>query len=90
MGNIESDEEAFQRGKALWLDRLKTAELNLKLAQVHLHDAIANLRAGDLSVADELSPFREASKAEVDALRNYEHVLRIVRGLVEDGKIPDE
>ena len=44
MGNTESNEDALQRLKAVWLERLRAAELNLKLAQDRLQTAIENLQ----------------------------------------------
>lgn len=90
MENIESSEDALQRLKAFWLEKLKAAELNVKLAQDRLQAVIENLQPGDLNVAEGLSPFRQASQAEVEALREYDRVLRILRDLAEHDRIPDE
>ena len=73
---------------ALWHNRLQEAELKLRLAQEHLHDAIANLNPRDGE--EGLSAFRQVSQAELEALREYERILRIFCDLVEHDKVPDE
>ena len=89
MDDKRPNRPSTQQLKAIWMNRLRAAELDLKLAQDRLQDARANLKPGDLSVSDALSAHRQASQAEVQALSEYERVLRIVRDLEEHGKIPE-
>jgi len=73
-----------------WRQRVKEARLRVTFARNWVNEVHRDLPSPDIPAADGDFALQRAVRAENDALREYNRLLRIFTDMVVDGIIPDE